>query len=501
LFSLRGESPNAEICRRPVDGKTINHLVNIEDDMAISIGRSRAQRLERRRQRIELVHELAANKKRISRAEIARRVGVSINTVYRDLRKEPPPTPRARRDLAAQQRVEQRHQRALRVRELHEQGLSQTVIAKRLGVSSWVVSNDLSDRPKKPWRRPELQERDRRARALYEKGVKVPQIALELGVNPSTIWNDLKPGHSRVGRRRAAEVRRLVARGVDKLKIAKRLELSASTVYRVPNAPHISLPQRFGPRAKALRAQGLSIAEIERKLKISRTTVKRALGTNETVVHHRRAGKCSPERQRALKVTKLLAVGVPKVRIARRLKMGLHTIDRVVRAEKAGTPVAIRPKRKPDAKRVRRLFNQGLSKSAIARRLGMSCITVRTLLDADRPPVPPDRAQLVRDLHAAGATKMAIAKQARMSLTDVYRVLPAQKTPTESAAARRARPRPKPRATTIERFAKQHGVSEDSVRTAIAEGKIRSIPIGKTVLIPHTEDARLLREAYRKLSG
>ena len=241
LFSLRGELPNAEICRRPVDGKTINHLVNIEDDMAIGIGRSRAQRLERRRQRIELVHELAANKKRISRAEIARRVGVSISTVYRDLRKEPPPTPRARRDLAAQQRVEQRHQRALRVRELQEQGLSQTVIAKRLGVSSWVVSNDLSDRPKKPWRRPELQERDRRARALYEKGMKVPQIALELGVNPSTIWNDLKPGHSRVGRRRAVEVRRLVARGVDKLKIAKRLELSASTVYRVPErAPHLA---------------------------------------------------------------------------------------------------------------------------------------------------------------------------------------------------------------------------------------------------------------------
>ena len=41
----------------------------------------------------------------------------------------------------------------------------------------------------------------------------------------------------------------------------------------------------------------------------------------------------------------------------------------------------------------------------------------------------------------------------------------------------------------------------ESVREAIAEGRIRTIPIGKTVLIPHNEDARLLREAYLKLSG
>ena len=384
---------------------------------------------------------------------------------------------------------------------MHEEGRSQAAIAKLLGVSRWVVSNDLSDRPKKPWRRPELQERDRRARALYASGVKVPDIAHELGVSAATIYKDLSPGNSRVGPRRAVEVRRLVARGVDKLKIAKRLRVSPGVVYDVPAARRVPLPQRFGPQAKALRAQGLSLSAIESKLKLSRTTVQRALATDETVVHHRRPGKRSPERQRAMKVLKLLDAGVPIVQIARRLKMAFHTIYRIIREEAAGRPVAIRSKRKPDAKRVHKLFAQGKSKSEIARRLGMSRTTVRLLLGHAPPPVPPDRAQLVRDLYAAGYSKSAIAKEIKMSLGDVYRVLPAPVRPPESAAAQPVQPRRQPRAMTIERFAKKHGVSEDSVRAEIAEGKIRTIPIGKTVLIPHNEDARLLREAYRKLSG
>ena len=126
-----------------------------------------------------------------------------------------------------------------------------------------------------------------------------------------------------------------MVRGENKLKIAKRLKVHPSTVYRVSNAPYIPLPLRYGPRAKALRAEGLSISAIERELKVSRTTVKRALATTETVAHHhRRRGKRSPERQRALKVLKLLDAGAPKTRIARRLKMGLSTIYRITRAER-----------------------------------------------------------------------------------------------------------------------------------------------------------------------
>ena len=96
--------------------------------------------------------------------------------------------------------------------------------------------------------------------------------------------------------------------------------------------------------------------------------------------------------------------------------MALHTIYRVIRAETAGRPVAIRSKRKPDAKRVQKLFAQGKSKSEIARRLGMSRTTVRLLLGHAPPPVPPDRAQLVRDFYAAGYSKSAIAKEIKMSL-------------------------------------------------------------------------------------
>ena len=186
--------------RLRVNGATIDRVIRVEAAggvATIRIRRVPAKHLARQRQRIVLVHELAAAKKPISGAEIARRLGVSPSTVYRDLRMEPPPTSRARRDLAAQQRVEQRQQRALLIRALQNEGMSRSAIAKRLGVSHWVVTNDLSDRPKKPWRRPELQERDRRARALYASGIKVPAIAVELGVSAGTIWRDLRPGYNR----------------------------------------------------------------------------------------------------------------------------------------------------------------------------------------------------------------------------------------------------------------------------------------------------------------
>ena len=97
--------------------------------------------------------------------------------------------------------------------------------------------------------------------------------------------------------------------------------------------------------------------------------------------------------------------------------------------------------------------------------------------------MPPTRAQLVRDLFAAGYTKTAISKEIKMSLSDVYRVLPARHVkPTESITAPHARPRRKPRAMTVERFAKELGIPAENVRKAISDGKIRSIAIGKTVL-------------------
>ena len=120
--------------------------------------------------------------------------------------------------------------------------------------------------------------------------------------------------------------------------------------------------------------------------------------------------------------------------------------------------MAIRSRRKPDAKRVRKLFTQGNSKSAIARRLGTSRTTVRLLLGNERPPVPPDRAQLVRDLRAAGVIKTAIAKQARMSLSDVYRVLPAPAPLEKGPRAAPARHR-KPRAMTIRAVRQEAGGS------------------------------------------
>ena len=123
------------------------------------------------------------------------------------------------------------------------------------------------------------------------------------------------------------------------------------------------------------------------------------------------------------------------------------------------------------------------------------------VLGIERPPVPPDRAQRVRDLFASGVSKNAIAKEMKMSLTDVYRILPAPVKPGEEVTKRRRQPQRRPRAMTVERFAKKHELSVDSVRDAIKAKTIRTITIGKTVLIPEDEYERLLREAYRRLRG
>jgi excisionase family DNA binding protein len=53
---------------------------------------------------------------------------------------------------------------------------------------------------------------------------------------------------------------------------------------------------------------------------------------------------------------------------------------------------------------------------------------------------------------------------------------------------------------TIQQFAQEQGVEVGRVREAIAAGMIRSIAIGKTVLISHDEYVRLLREAHHGLS-
>jgi DNA invertase Pin-like site-specific DNA recombinase len=330
--------------------------------------------------------------------------------------------------------------------------------------------------------------------------MKVPEIAAKFGVSASTIWKDLTPGNSRRDLGRDVQVRRFATRGIGKLKIAKRLGVTLGVVYGVPGAPHVSLTEKFGPQVKALRADGLSISAIAHHLKISLTTVKRALAAKATGIHRRRRGRLPPERQRALKALKLLKEGIPKAEVARRMRMGINTVYRIIRLDAAGQPVAIRLKRKPDPKRIRKLFKEGLSKSAIARRLQTTLPTVRLALGEEPPPMAPDRAERIRELFASGLKKSAIAKEMSISLADVYRVLPARKPPTENVAGRRTPPRRRPRAMTIARFAKEQGVPASEVRKAIAAGIVRSITIGKTVLIPHDEPARLLGEAYRARS-
>jgi hypothetical protein len=61
-------------------------------------------------------------------------------------------------------------------------------------------------------------------------------------------------------------------------------------------------------------------------------------------------------------------------------------------------------------------------------------------------------------------------------------------------------PRRRRRALTIKAFADQHRIDIQDVRAAIRHGSINTLVIGKTVLIPNTESARLLRKAYAELS-
>ena len=131
-----------------LDRSTIDRVIETERNggtAKISIDRLRGKEVERRRKRIELVQQLAKAKKAISRPEIARRLDVSPSTVRWDLSREPPPTSRTQRDLAALGRIEQRQKRASLVRALSVKGMSQSAIARSLGISRWTVKNDLSE--------------------------------------------------------------------------------------------------------------------------------------------------------------------------------------------------------------------------------------------------------------------------------------------------------------------------------------------------------------------
>jgi plasmid maintenance system antidote protein VapI len=152
---------------------------------------------------------------------------------------------------------------------------------------------------------------------------------------------------------------------------------------------------------------------------------------------------------------------------------------------------------------VRQLFKAGIAIDAIARRLRMSVNTIRAILELGQP-IPSETAARIRELHAAGVSKEQIAKQLKVNSRAVYRILPpvrdlTRAAPTAASVPARRR-MPRRRALTIKAFAEQHRLDIEDVRAAISESTIGTFAIGKTMLIPDTESARLLREAYLELS-
>lgn len=302
--------------------------------------------------------------------------------------------------------------------------------------------------------------------------------------------------------RQAIEIRRLAARGVTKTKIAQRLRVKVNMVYRIRKAARVSLPEKFAPQVQALHAQGLSKAAIGRELNVCQETISKAFKINGVrpvrIPLH-------PDRQRALHVLELVAAGMEKREICRKLGTTEETIRRVVRRAEAGQVVTIRRNTRIDPKRVRQLFKSGVAVSTIARRLRICENTVRAILDIGAP-IPFETAARIRELALAGVSKTRIVKQLKIRLSDVHRVLPpahylARANPTTAKGSKRhSKPTRLRRAVTIKVFAEQHGFDIDDVRSAIGNGTLTSSKIGKTVLIPSTESARLLREAYLKLS-
>jgi DNA-binding NarL/FixJ family response regulator len=476
---------------------TISRVIAVENaggTATIQLRRSSRRQQDRQRLRALQAHALANAKRALRPREIARRLGVSVLTIRIDLARDF----RSTGEIAAQRRAEQREQRAQQVRALRSHGLSQRAIARELGISHGTVGNDLSASPQCG----ALLRRGQRARDLYLKEIAVSDIAAELQVQPGRVRQYLGLTRYRVQWRYTGEVRRLARRGVTSKKIAQRLGLPIGVVQRVHNTGRVLLQDKFAAQVQALYAQGLSKHAIGHELNLSPGTINRAL---EKRVVRRARIRLHPDRRRALRVLTLVAAGISRLEIHRRLGISLHTICRVVRIAEAGRAVTIRPTSQPDAKRVRQLFKMGIAIDAIARRLRMSVNTIREILDLGKP-IPPDVAARIRELHAAGVSKDQIAKELKINSRDVYRILPpghelTRTTPTPASTPRgRSMPRRRRRALTVKAFADQHRLDIQDVRAAIRDGSINTLVIGKTVLIPNTESARLLRKAYAELS-
>lgn len=356
-----------EIARRLQVGRdSIYKLVAVRKAGGIPTMRrwpKKPRQARRRARRIALIGELTQSRRPPGRTELARRLAVAPSTIYGDRisvallpQDELPPY-----QIAARHRAAARDDRRAQVRELVAQGLNESAIALRLGVDRRTICNDLSHRPKRSWRRSELQERDRQARDLYAQGMTKREIGRRLCISRTTIYRDLQMAvRPYAGQRLAAQVRGRVARGAGKQTIARRLHVAPEAVYAVPKAVQPRLSEKIAARAQALFAQGLSRRAIARELRVSRDTVERALASGKTVPFFRQKTPLHPNRRRALRVLDLIGQGLSKMEVSRRLKVDRSTIKRVIETEASGGVATIRRHGKVNPVAARRLFNQGV---------------------------------------------------------------------------------------------------------------------------------------------
>ena len=179
--------------------------------------------------------------------------------------------------------------------------------------------------------------------------------------------------------------------------------------------------------------------------------------------------------RRATEVRRLVARGVCKKEIAKRLKVERSLVDRVPHAR----PLRLTEK---VATRVRALRAQGVSKAAIERELKVSKGTVKRALVVDASPVffrrpgkrhpQRKRALQILDHLAQGVPKAEICRRLHVGWDTIARVVAAENAGTSATV----RPRRKTDPVAVRRLWKQ-GVSKSEIgrRLGISEQTVRRI--------------------------
>ena len=374
-------------------------------------------------------------------------------------------------------------ERAKKIVELWNSGLSIDEISNQLGISKSTIDKTLSqarkqgliirDRIKKV--DIESEKRDKKIVELWNLGFSRAEISNQLGISKGTIDNTLskarkqglkirdgiKNGIRKIrSEERAKKIVELWNSGLSRAEISNQLGISKSTIDKtLSKAREQGLTIRDGIKERHIKSEeiaekivelwnsGLSIDEISNRLEIKKTTVYRKLYTAKKQGLEVRDEKISRQikiEERFKKIIELWNLGLSRTEISNQLRISKAIIDNTLsKARKQGLKIRDGIKcsishieSEEISKKIIELWNSGSSKTDISKQFGIKESTVYQILyRAKKQGIEVrnetnvryirarERTKKIVELWNSGSSKTDISKQFGIKESTVYHIL------------------------------------------------------------------------------